>query len=311
MSSSLRIGLVGLALAGLIALPFACGEDPETNFDDDSSADDDAGDDTDTTPPVPPEVDDATSPTPLLVQTLTGRAEAGSLVAVTGGAREARVFADGVTGGFCVTVSLVMNTENVLFVTATDGRLNTSAATEVTIVQDMSLYPEERNGSLTGIASAASTSTTECIECTPDKANDDSLSTEWQNSTNGTRPEAFHTPQWLSIDLLEPYEISRAEILWGGEDYGTHYSLWYSNFPSPTPLHENLAEWTFAYEVGSGMGGTDVIDLSDPIRARHFALALVTSHHLNPIWNLYDFSVVEYRLFGVPVGEIPEDPGCQ
>lgn len=300
-----------VALAGAIA----CGDDDD---DDDATADDDdddLGDDDDSpdnTPPNPPDVDDVLSPTALTVQTLTGRAEAGAEVTVTGGAQSAAGDADPNSGEFCVVVPLKTNQVNELEVVATDRWLNESDPVEVEIEQDESLYPEEANASLadTASVSASSESTTDCPGCTANKSIDGNTSTWWQNSTNPLNGDSARTPQWLTVDLGDVYEIARAEVLWGS-DYGVIYDLYYSTYSNPIPPHETLAQWTPVVNVVGGDGDTDSLDLPEPVRARYWSLVLGTSNRQNIIPpNHYYHRVHEFRLFGVLASEVPEDPGC-
>ncbi|MBI4640545.1 MAG: hypothetical protein HY731_07615, partial [Candidatus Tectomicrobia bacterium] len=92
----------------------------------------------DTIPPNPPVVFDVTSPTLLRFQAIAGEAEPESRIDITGGRDPASVktFANGL---YMVNVPLRRNDVNTLSLTATDAVGNTSAPTEVTIIQSTDL----------------------------------------------------------------------------------------------------------------------------------------------------------------------------
>ena len=90
----------------------------------------------DKTAPPKPKVDPVVSPTSLTRQTVTGSAEFGSTIKVTGGLAPVETDADTFTARFRVEVELNPNAPNALAVTATDASGNTSEATTVTILQE-------------------------------------------------------------------------------------------------------------------------------------------------------------------------------
>ncbi len=95
----------------------------------------------DNRPPAAPWVDAVRSPTSLPAQVITGSAEYGSTVTITGGAETATTTADFYTAAFAVEVRLTPDAENALSVTATDSAGNESEATAVTIAHE-SAHPE-------------------------------------------------------------------------------------------------------------------------------------------------------------------------
>ncbi len=101
----------------------------------------------DNTLPDSPTVFDVTSPTLLGFQAITGEAEPGSRIEITDGQEPASVktFANGL---YMVNVPLQRNSVNTLSITATDAAENTSATTEVTIVQSEEL-PRPTTGEAT------------------------------------------------------------------------------------------------------------------------------------------------------------------
>ncbi len=89
----------------------------------------------DKTPPPAPVVDPITSPTPLASVSVTGSAEFGSTVTITGGAEEVTTKADQFTARWRATVKLTANADNTLSVTATDAAGNVSEATQAVVTQ--------------------------------------------------------------------------------------------------------------------------------------------------------------------------------
>ncbi|MBI4128469.1 MAG: DUF5011 domain-containing protein, partial [Parcubacteria group bacterium] len=88
----------------------------------------------DTTPPPAPVVNTATSPVNANSAIITGTAETGSIITITGGAGAATGVATG--GSFSISVNLAQNATNNLSVTATDASGNISSATTKSIVED-------------------------------------------------------------------------------------------------------------------------------------------------------------------------------
>lgn len=95
----------------------------------------------DNTPPPPPQVDPTPASTTELSVLLTGTAEAGALVRIAGGAFPVDQQLAGGMAAFSVLVTLLPNTANTLFVTATDATGNTSPARSVTIAQTSNSTP--------------------------------------------------------------------------------------------------------------------------------------------------------------------------
>lgn len=95
----------------------------------------------DNDPPAAPIVDPIETPTPQTVIRVTGTAEFGSTVRLTGGTAPAESIADPYTARWFATVSIA-NGPSTLSVTATDAAGNVSPATEVTVTQVASGTPE-------------------------------------------------------------------------------------------------------------------------------------------------------------------------
>ena len=90
----------------------------------------------DGTAPPPPALDPVVSPTSLPTQILTGTAEPGSTVDVTGGVEAVFTTANPFTAEFRVEVALAPDAATELVLTATDGAGNTSEPVAVTIVRE-------------------------------------------------------------------------------------------------------------------------------------------------------------------------------
>lgn len=88
---------------------------------------------TDTDAPAAPFVDPVVSPTAEPSQAVTGTAEYGATVRISGGAQDVETTADRYTARFRAEVPLTPNAVNTLSVTATDAKGNTSEATTVVI----------------------------------------------------------------------------------------------------------------------------------------------------------------------------------
>lgn len=89
----------------------------------------------DTTPPPAPVVDPIESPTPKLKLSVTGSAEFGASVSITGGVAAVTTSADPFTARWRAEIELQKDADNTLSVTATDAAGNVSEATVVTVVQ--------------------------------------------------------------------------------------------------------------------------------------------------------------------------------
>ncbi len=89
----------------------------------------------DTTAPPAPVVDPIESPTPKLKVSVTGSAEFGATVKLTGGAADVTTTADRFTARWRAEVEFKQDAENTLSVTATDAAGNVSEPTVVTVVQ--------------------------------------------------------------------------------------------------------------------------------------------------------------------------------
>ncbi|MDP8255909.1 MAG: Ig-like domain-containing protein [Candidatus Alcyoniella australis] len=302
-----------LLLAAVLALAVCCTGDNKTPYnaeDDDDSTDDD---DDQPEPPDPPDVDPVISPTPLLVQSISGTAEVDAAINVRGGAQSASATADNIGGEWCVTVSLNQATSNDLEITATDREGNISDPALVSIVQDPNSGPEEQNLSLEGLAFAGSTSGTECPECTADKGIDGSTATWWHNSTNTFHEEARRL-QWYGVKRLDTVIVKRAVIVWQASMFATDYVVYYSDLPSPPDPHEDGAleepNWYVAHVEQMGTGGTQYIDFDEPFTARWVAIVLFEGSDINELTGRARYAIAEFEIYGVSAEDWPVDPGC-
>ena len=89
----------------------------------------------DTTAPPAPVVDPIETPTPRLKISVTGSAEFGATVKISGGAADVTAIADKFTARWRAQVEFKKDADNVLSVTATDAAGNVSEPTVVTVVQ--------------------------------------------------------------------------------------------------------------------------------------------------------------------------------
>jgi len=310
--------MVILIVSVMLIFVWACASDKSTAFEedeDDDDFDDDSedDDDEDTTPPDPPDVDSVTSPTPLDVQSVMGTAEPDSVITVLGGAEPGTTKADKLNGSWCVTVTLVESSSNDLSITATDAALNESEPATVSIVQDPASGPDEENVALNGVALAASSSTTECPECTADKAVDGNQTTYWRNSTNTlTNPDAERYPQWFMVNLVDSQIINSSVIIWYGDQWATSYQIAYSELTSPPYPHDNHEEpnWYTVYVNTMGSGGTEYIDFDVPFAAKWVAIIMYEGNNINELTGKPRYAIAEWELNGYPEDEWPTDPGC-
>ena len=98
-------------------------------------------------PPEPPVLDQAESPTEALHPLLTGTAEAGSTIEVTGGAMGSSGDTDPITGRFAMQLHLVRRRVNHLAVVAVDPAGNVSLPA-LLVVEHQELTPPQPTGSL-------------------------------------------------------------------------------------------------------------------------------------------------------------------
>lgn len=311
---------IGLLLGFFPVLVFlmwvGCGDNStsvteEDNDDDDDDVVDDDDDDSegpDTEPPAPPTVNDPRTPTSLDFQTITGMSEPGAFIRVKGGADEATTYADTNTGQFCVVVDLILNTTNILAVTAADANNNESGPTNLQIEQT------RNNVCLTAAADAASVSYSE-PGSVPAKAIDGNKSTYWANTTQVQHPEANRDPQWFRVHLTQLETVNRIDLYWTDQAYGTEFDLYFSDSEAePVQPHTN-ANWKDAYTLiaqatnpTSGFNGHNTFDLADaPIEARWILVALYKSTKKNIL--RYKFELEELEAYSLQSGE--DDPGCE
>ncbi|MFA5926546.1 MAG: Ig-like domain-containing protein [Patescibacteria group bacterium] len=93
----------------------------------------------DNTVPVAPTISTVASPVDADSQTITGTAEANSLVTITGGAATATQQLTGGATAYSIVVTLTQDTTNTLSVTATDAAGNVSSAAAATIIETVSV----------------------------------------------------------------------------------------------------------------------------------------------------------------------------
>ncbi len=287
------------------------GEDEEETPDDDEDDDDQADDDdtgADNEAPQPPTVDDPRSPTSLDYQTVTGIAEPGAYVKVTGGGDEPAIYADANTGQFCVQVSLILNMQNILSITATDQAGNQSDPTNVSIDQ------VRNNVCLTSTATASSVSHSES-DRVPGQAIDGNYSSYWANTSQPWYAEALRKPQWYRVALADLESINRIDIYWEDDSYATEYELYYSDSETePIEPHKD-DDWRDDYTLIAaqsnpdvGYGGHDQFDLSaEPVQARWLLMALFEGSNINVL--LYKYKMQEFEAYSLQSGE--SDPGCE
>ena len=262
--------------------------------------------------------DRITPTTPLPYQTFWGYVKPGYDVEVRGGAEIVNVNSDPQDGRFCVEVPLNRDTTNHLEFYAIAPGGERSDPTKVDVVHDSSLEPEAVNVALAKVATASSSSTTECPECTPDKAVDGNESTFWENSANFMNPDAGIQPQWLLVNLGSEFYVKQVVIKWGGEKYGEKYEVWSSLLDSPPDPHnepgllegEDYAYYEPLYSENHGDGTIDEIDGKYKL-ARWIALVLFKSNFTHPISKYSKYDVHELELWGFePGGNVPYDEGC-
>ncbi len=282
-------------------------DDQEEEDDDDEVDDDDDDDGGDEEAPQPPTVDEPRSPTSLDYQTIAGIAEPGAYVRVTGGAKEEAVYADASTGEFCVVVTLVLNTMNILSATATDQSSNESEPTNISIDQ------VRNNVCRTGVATASSVSHSE-PDRVPDQAIDGIYSSYWANTSQPWYSEARRDPQWYKVELEQLETINRIDLYWDEGSYATEYELHISDSEQePIDPHKNKDwrdEYTLVAEQSNpdvGFGGHNQFDLSEePVQARWIVVALIESVDINVL--LYKYKLQELEAYSLQSGET--DPGC-
>jgi hypothetical protein len=281
-------------------------EDPESD-DDDDQVDDDDGAGGDSEAPQPPTVDDPRSPTSLEYQTITGIAEPGAYVRIAGGAEDEAVYAGADTGEFCAVIDLVLNTVNILSVTATDQAGNESDPTNISIEQ------VRNNVCLTGTATASSVSHSE-PDRVPDQAIDGLYTSYWSNTSQPWYTEALRSPQWFRVQFSQLETINRMDLYWEENSYATKFEIHVSDSQEqPTPPHENK-NWRDDYTLVAiqtnpdvGFNGHNHFDLSDsPVEARWIVVALLESVDVNVL--LYKYKLQELEAYSLQSGET--DPGC-
>lgn len=110
----------------------------------------------DALPPPAPSVDPIASPTSLAEITVTGTAQYGAKIAISGAAAvaPAQIVADSFTARFQAVVTLAHNATNTLVFTATDGAGRTSAPTTVVVNQSDNYAVSLRNFAVNGVPCA-------------------------------------------------------------------------------------------------------------------------------------------------------------
>lgn len=96
----------------------------------------------------------------------------------------------------------------------------------------------------------------------------------------------FSDPQWLTVDLGDPYKIDRLELLWESA-FGKAYTI---------DVSMDGKTWKTVYKTDKGDGGLDVIKF-DPVEARHVRF------HGTERATPYGYSLWEMKVFGTPVEE--------
>ena len=316
----LRNYVIAAFIIVFLSIPFAmwigCGSTETTVTGDDDDDNDDTGqvddDDDDSNednePPPPPTVDDPRSPTSLDFQSITGVTEPGAFVEILGGAENASTYADVVSGEFCVVVNLILNTNNILSITASDQAGNESDPTNIEIEQ------VRNNACLNGQADAASVSYSEPND-TPDKAIDGNRNTYWANTSQPWQTESLRTPQWFRVELQQLETINRIDTYWTDEAYATEYEIYISTAEEEPVKPHNDENWADEYTLiasqtnpTSGFNQHNDFDLSDdPVEARWILVVLYESIKKNVF--LYKYELQELEAYTLQSGET--DPGCE
>ncbi|MBN1421666.1 MAG: discoidin domain-containing protein [Planctomycetes bacterium] len=129
-----------------------------------------------------------------------------------------------------------------------------SDAPPVRSIREFEVLTEAERAAREGIARgarirASSTVTVNGESFPPENAVDGKRTTRWSSE--------FSDPQWIAIDLGEPVEISRVQLLWEAA-YGKAYAI---------EVSLDGEAWTEVFRTAEGDGGTDDIRFA-PARAR-------------------------------------------
>lgn len=303
-----------IAIVAISALIFGCGskgteisgEGPVPNPPDESK-------------PNPPRLNeqDISENTPLPYQTFTGYVDIGCNVEVRGGVETVTANSNPLDGSFCAVVQLKIDEINHLEFYAVAPGGEKSEPTRVDITQDPSLEPEPTNVALYKIAYAASVSTTECPDCTPDRANDGELTTHWENSANGLNQDSKISPQWWMVNLGTEYYIKSINLKWNGDAYAKKFEIWYSLLSSPLEPHKEpgLEGYEFTYwepSYSENYGEVEQTIDGKYLLTRWIAIVLYESTNINPLFHLYKYRLIELTALGFePGGDVPRDMGCE
>jgi hypothetical protein len=134
------------------------------------------------------------------------------------------------------------------------GELVRPGVEPVRSLRDFAVLTEEqkaaRNGIAVGRPVKASSEVTVNGETFPARnAVDGNRSTRWSSE--------FSDPQWIAVDLGEPVEISRVELVWENA-YGRSYTI---------QVSDDGETWKEVYKTDSSKGGTETIRFA-PTKAR-------------------------------------------
>ncbi len=115
----------------------------------------------------------------------------------------------------------------------------------------------------------------------PENAVDGSLATRWAS--------AFDDPQWIEIDLQDPYDISQVVLTWETAA-ASEYSI---------DISDDGISWDSIYFTSAGTGGTETLDVSSSGRyIRMYGTARTT---------VYGYSLFEFEVYGTPAQATPGD----
>lgn len=270
--------------------------------------------------PNPPRLNesDISENTPLPYQTFTGYVDVGCNVEVRGGADTVTANSNPLDGSFCVVVQLKISEINHLEFYAVAPGGEKSEPVAVDINQDPSLEQEATNAALNKTAYSASISSTECPDCTPDKANDGNLTTHWENSANFLYEPAHISPQWWMVNLGGEYYIKTINLKWDGSSYAKKFEIWYSLLDNPIEPHnepgllpgQDFLYWEIAYSTSYNNDVEVTID-GKYLLTRWIAIVLYESNDPYP-QNLYKYRLIEFEAVGFePGGNVPRDIGCE
>lgn len=244
---------------------------------------------------------------------LQGWAQPKTTVLVTGGASDTSTDPDGVSGRFCVDVSLRKNTVNTLKVYAHDPVLGVSEPASVQIshtkcgddVKDPPKDPPKSKNVALGVKPTASKAAEAGNE---GFLTDGDVTTVTQYAGGGPWIAA---DIWVMIKLDKLIEVKKVVVKWknqaGGTetDYAKDYKvLLATGTPGDPDLKNGL--WTIMREITAGDGGIDTHDFSSQKPLAQY-VALWLRYDGSSSWS-ETFSIADIEVWDVPQ-TTPVTPG--